>query len=119
MHLIQIDQGGDKRAVAQVKDGQATLVNNATTMRELALAAIAAGRSLDQEVTARGAGAAIDYKAALARGAVLPPLDHPDPTHCLITGTGLTHLGSAEARDKMHAKLAGGAETLPDSLKMF
>jgi len=119
MHLIQIDQGGGKRAVAQVKDGQATLVNNATTMRELALAAIAAGRSLDQEVTARGAGAAIDYKAALARGAVLPPLDHPDPTHCLITGTGLTHLGSAEARDKMHAKLAGGAENLTDSLKMF
>ena len=55
----------------------------------------------------------------LAEGRVLPPLDHPDPAHCLVTGTGLTHLGSAEARDKMHQKLAGKAEDLSDSMKMF
>jgi hypothetical protein len=36
-----------------------------------------------------------------------------------LTGTGLTHLGSASARDAMHAKLAAGAETLTDSMKMF
>jgi hypothetical protein len=35
-----------------------------------------------------------------------------------MTGTGLTHLGSAAARDAMHAKL-GQAETLTDSMKMF
>jgi hypothetical protein len=35
-----------------------------------------------------------------------------------LTGTGLTHLGSASARDAMHAKLAG-AENLTDSMKMF
>jgi hypothetical protein len=35
-----------------------------------------------------------------------------------MTGTGLTHLGSASARDAMHAKL-GQAETLTDSMKMF
>ncbi|MFN5998948.1 MAG: AraD1 family protein, partial [Paracoccaceae bacterium] len=43
---------------------------------------------------------------------------HPDPAHLHLTGTGLTHLGSASARDAMHAKLEG-AETLTDSMKMF
>ena len=38
--------------------------------------------------------------------------------HLHLTGTGLTHLGSASARDAMHAKLEG-AETLTDSMKMF
>lgn len=32
-----------------------------------------------------------------------PPLDHPDPHRVLITGTGLTHLGSVQSRDQMHA----------------
>jgi hypothetical protein len=48
----------------------------------------------------------------------LPPLTHPDPAHCLVAGTGLTHLGSAAARDSMHQKLSGNAE-LTDSMKMF
>ena len=34
----------------------------------------------------------------------------------LITGTGLTHLGSADARDRMHK---GKAEALTDSMRMF
>jgi hypothetical protein len=49
---------------------------------------------------------------------VLVPIDHPDPAHLYLTGTGLTHLGSAESRDKMH-KIAveGGAQT--DSMRIF
>jgi hypothetical protein len=49
---------------------------------------------------------------------LLPPIDHPDPAHLLVSGTGLTHLGSAEGRDKMHRKLAEASE-LTDSMKMF
>src|SRR5689334_4927569 len=120
MHLVQIELApGKQRTVARVDGGKATTVPGSGAMRDLALAAIAGGRSLSAEVEKRGSGEAIDYAAALKEGRVLPPLDHPDPTHCLITGTGLTHLGSAEARDKMHAKLAGGEENLSDSLKMF
>jgi len=40
------------------------------------------------------------------RLATLPPLDHPDPSHCHVTGTGLTHLGSAKNRDAMHEATA-------------
>ena len=44
------------------------------------------------------------YAELLRDGRLLPPLTHPDPAHCLVSGTGLTHLGSAAARDSMHAE---------------
>jgi hypothetical protein len=47
------------------------------------------------------------------------PLDHDDPAHCYVTGTGLTHLGSADTRDAMHKKIGGDVESLSDSMKMF
>lgn len=34
---------------------------------------------------------------------VHPPLDHADPHRVLVTGTGLTHTGSMQSRDQMHA----------------
>jgi hypothetical protein len=118
MRLIQLELGSS-RAVARVDGGKPAIVPGAKSMLELAQSAIAAKHGLTAEVENRGAGETFDYAAALAEGRVLPPLDHPDPTHCWITGTGLTHLGSAEARDKMHTRLAGGDENLTDSLKMF
>ena len=36
-----------------------------------------------------------------------------------VTGTGLTHLGSAGARDQMHLKTSEEEENLTDSIKMF
>jgi hypothetical protein len=62
--------------------------------------------------------APISYAELLRDDRLLPPLTHPDPAHCLVTGTGLTHLGSAAARDAMHARLTGTTE-LTDSMKMF
>jgi hypothetical protein len=118
MRLIQLELGSG-RAVARVDGAKPAIVPGAKSMLELAQSAIAAKRNLTAEVEGRGAGESFDYAAALAEGRVLPPLDHPDPTHCWITGTGLTHLGSAEARDKMHVKLGAGDENLTDSLKMF
>jgi hypothetical protein len=38
------------------------------------------------------------------------PVDHPDSAHVWLTGTGLTHLGSAEGRDKMHRAAAAGED---------
>ncbi len=118
MRLIQLELGSS-RAVARVYGEKPQIVPGAKSMLELAQSAIAAKRNLTAEVESRGAGETFDYTAALAEGRVLPPLDHPDATHCWITGTGLTHLGSAEARDKMHVKLEGKDENLTDSLKMF
>jgi hypothetical protein len=119
MHLIQYttDKGG--RGVARIEGSNAIAVAGATTMITLAQQAIAARRSLEEAVKAAGDGESLNYAALLAEGRVLPPVDHPDPAHCLVTGTGLTHLGSADTRDKMHKKVSGDVESLSDSMKMF
>ncbi|CAN7331810.1 GguC family protein [Phenylobacterium sp. LjRoot219] len=54
----------------------------------------------------------------LAAVRLLAPIDHDDAAHTLVSGTGLTHLGSAEGRDKMH-RASQGEENLTDSMKMF
>ncbi|PTE15637.1 AraD1 family protein [Pseudogemmobacter blasticus] len=118
MFLSQIVQADGSRAVVARHDGQpARIVPGVASTRDLALAAIAAGRDLTAEVAARGAGNTVDLQAALDEGRVLLPLDHPDPAHLHLTGTGLTHLGSAATRNSMHAK--ADPETLTDSMKMF
>jgi hypothetical protein len=83
----------------------------------LALSAIAADRPLDAHASRFAGTDGIPYDSLLAERRVLPPLTHPDPARCFVSGTGLTHLGSAAARDGMHQKLA--AETLSDSMRMF
>ena len=96
------------------KGTEARALRNTASVYELAGAAIKAGDGLAAEVARRGLGETVD----LTRAAFDLPVSHPDPAHLHLTGTGLTHLGSASARDAMHAKLEGG-ETLTDSMKMF
>jgi hypothetical protein len=119
MRLIQFTKNG-QRGVARIENGKAIVVPNAASVIDIAQAALVGNiKNLASNVTARGDGEALDYAALLADGSVLTPIDHPDPAHCLVTGTGLTHLGSADTRDKMHQKVAGDIETLTDSMKMF
>jgi hypothetical protein len=93
---------------------EARIVRDTASVLDLARAAIAAGHGLAAEVAARGLADRVD----LAQAAFDLPVCHPDPAHLHLTGTGLTHLGSAAARDAMHAQLADG-ESLTDSMKMF
>ena len=117
LRLAQI-RHQDGRAVVATREGVSRIVNGVATVHALALAAIGAGRSLAGEVEALGLGASVELKALLATGQVLTPLDHVDPAHVMVAGTGLTHLGSAEGRDKMHKDLADPSK-LTDSMKMF
>lgn len=75
------------------------------------------GVSLAQMVSHLGLGAEIDPAAELAAGRIIAPIDHEDSAHLLMTGTGLTHLGSADARDRMHKMSASEKQT--DSMRMF
>lgn len=117
MLLSQIRMPDGNRAVAMRDGDEARLVSGATGTLDLALAAISAGHKLGDEIAARGLGEAVDLAAAMAEGRVLLPLDHPDPAHLHLTGTGLTHLGSASTRDSMHQK--ADPEDMSDSMKMF
>ncbi|GAB3246913.1 AraD1 family protein [Chitinimonas naiadis] len=121
LRLIQYTQHDTGRVAVISGDGlQASPVRGVHSTYALALAAIAAQRTLAHQIEELGLDAAIDYPALLAEGRVLSPLTHPDPAHCYVTGTGLTHLGSAATRDKMHQKLGGDDEQqLTDSMRMF
>src|SRR5690606_7336037 len=61
----------------------------------------------------------LHYAQLIEQNRILAPVDHPDPAHMLVAGTGLTHLGSADTRDAMHAKLQQDENALTDSMKMF
>ena len=117
MLLSQFLLPDGSRAVACREGEAAHIVPGVETTRDLALAAIAAGHSLRAEIAARGEGDPVDLSDILADGRMLLPLDHPDPAHLHLTGTGLTHLGSASTRDSMHAK--ADPEDMTDSMKMF
>jgi hypothetical protein len=102
------------------EDGRSIrLVTGPATTYELALEAAQAGQDLKSRIEALGLAEEVDYQAVIDQGRLLLPLDHPDPAHFLITGTGLTHLGSAQSRDAMHRKLDQAEELLTDSMRIF
>jgi hypothetical protein len=80
----------------------------------LAQCACRDGISLSELVAMSGKGEPLD----LSQIELLAPIDHADPAHLLVSGTGLTHVGSAEERDRMHRELNDRAH-LTDSMKMF
>ncbi len=119
MNLIQFLDENQTNRVGRVNEDRQTItpLTTATSIYELALRAHRADVKLLELVAAEVSAEPLDYEPLLTNQRVLSPLTHPDPAHCLVTGTGLTHLGSAQSRDAMHAKLQ--ADTLTDSMKMF
>jgi hypothetical protein len=128
--LIQIANGpGEKdRRVALVDEPRLRLLAKVRSIYELTNAAIAEGVSLGQATLEQATDEALDYSAVYeghSEWRMLPPIDHPvEPARCMISGTGLTHLGSAQGRQAMHAvsgatTRAATAEPLTDSMKMF
>jgi hypothetical protein len=116
MHLSQISDGSGYVVVARRGD-DARVVQGAAGTYALAVKAAASGVTLAEVVAQHGLGEAVDLPAMAAAGRLAQPLTHPDPSHFHLTGTGLTHLGSAATRDAMHAK--ANAADATDSMKMF
>lgn len=116
--LLQHCDAAGRRRVIAAHDGGAAFVNDVDSVRALALRAIGSGHSLSAEVEALGLDGAVDLQAALADGRLIAPIDHSDSAHLIMTGTGLTHLGSADGRDKMHRN-AATAQQKTDSMRMF
>ena len=119
MRLVQFLGENKLRQVGLVQADGVTLalLAGVSYVRDLALEAHRTETTLAAVVTAKVSDQQVDYRQLIADNRLLPPLDHPDPAHCILSGTGLDHLGSAQARDSMHAKLNAGE--LTDSMKMF
>jgi hypothetical protein len=117
MRLVQVRASNGERLVGATRDGTTRRVQGESSIYGLAVRAIDQRRTLAEVVLQSGLGETLDLPALLATGQVLAPIDHADSAHVWLTGTGLTHLGSADARDRMHAK-AHSADA-SDSMKMF
>lgn len=107
----------DGIAVVAREGSEAAIVRGAASTYALATEAAATGRTLTQVIADHGLGAAVDLARLAEEGRLTHPIMHPDPSHLMLTGTGLTHLGSAATRDQMHAKAT--AADASDSMKMF
>jgi hypothetical protein len=119
LRLVQIKKAGVRR-VAAVEEPRLRLLRDCDSVYALAQEAISTGTKLSALVQQKLTGEFIDYDLVYQGKSdwqLLPPADCPaEPARCLITGTGLTHLGSAKDRQNMHAK---ASEELTDSMKMF
>jgi len=117
--LVQI-QNGATRAVALVEEPRLCLLAGVKSVFQLAQEAVNSKTPLAALVQKKANGELLDYNpvyAGKSNWRLLAPVDHPDePARCLVSGTGLTHLGSAKNRQNMH--VAKESE-LTDSMKMF
>jgi hypothetical protein len=116
--LVQL-RHGPRRAVALVQEPHLRLIN-AESIFALSSEAVNAKTFLTALVQKRLTDVLLDYNSVYigeSEWRLLPAIDHPtEPTRCLVSGTGLTHLGSAQNRNAMHdAK----ESELTDSMKMF
>ena len=129
MRVVQFMAGDGTRHVGVVRDETVLDVTavrpNWPTVYDIFEQAQRDGVHLDdlvQQVLTAESAPARDYGELWSAipgdpdGWLLPPVDHPDPSHCIVGGTGLTHLGSTASRDAMH-KDTDVPKT--DSQKMF
>lgn len=121
LRLVQFADAKGARAVGLVAgDGKHVQpLKGFDTIYKLAQAAIDQGKSLTALVEASASNETLDYPSLLRAGKVLPPIDHPEPARFFLTGTGLTHLGSADARNQMHVVTHGSDAPESDSMKIF
>jgi hypothetical protein len=128
MRLVQL-KAGKTRRVAMVEEPNLVFVQGSGTggfdsVYAVAQAAIAAKRKLTDLVNEHLTKERIAYDP-LYRGdgawKLISPVDHPEePARCLVSGTGLTHLGSARDRQSMHlGQKEEQEQDLTDSMKMF
>lgn len=123
LRLVQL-RSGESRRVAVVEEPKLRLLA-AQSIYLLATDAIARKEKLSDVARQKSTNEVIEYDAVYEGKSpwrILPPVDHPeDPARCLVSGTGLTHLGSARDRQAMHVNESQTepSEPLTDSMKMF
>ena len=124
MRLIQLVHVGVERRVCVVDGELLRFLAAHTSIYALANAALEAEQPLAAFADRLVTDETVDYDdvyTGRSPWSVLPAADHPDePARCLISGTGLTHLGSAQARDDMHQQTQAETDKpVTDSMRML
>jgi hypothetical protein len=123
MHLVQI-ANSDRRAVAIVQEPNLALLREVDSVFALATRAISEGRQLSalaEQMLSEEKLSYDDVYNGQSPWKLLAPVDSPgDLQNVLVSGTGLTHLGSARDRQAMHiAPTAQEEAQMTDSMRMF
>jgi hypothetical protein len=125
IHLVQIGNGKERR-VAVIEEPKLRCLEGVQSVYELAQRYANSGSKLSEQASSLATGDSLDYDAIYAGQSewrLLAPIDVPGmPSRLMVSGTGLTHLGSAKERQAMHvatAAMAQVAESMTDSMKMF
>ena len=127
VHLVQIGNGTSRR-VALVEEPGLRCLEKVQSVYALAKECAASGAKLDERALDLARGESLAYDPVFSGTSawhLLPPIDVPGgPSRLMVSGTGLTHLGSAKDRQVMHLAEAANteaanAEALNDSMRMF
>jgi hypothetical protein len=123
IHLVQISDRSARR-VAIVEEPRLHCLTGVQSVYELAQQCLSLGRQLSEYAIAIATGEVLDYDAIYSGASkwhLLSPIDVPGASsRLMISGTGLTHLGSAKERQAMHlADTVKAVETVTDSMRMF
>jgi hypothetical protein len=118
-HLVQL-RNGSARKVAFVAEPQLHVLAGFTSVYDLANAALNRNLKLSELIEQSLSSEKLSYDQIYddrSEWKLLVPIDHPqEPSRTLVSGTGLTHLGSAKNRNAMH----GAKEhEMTDSMRMF
>ena len=117
-HLVQLSNGNTTR-VALVTEPNLEFLQ-ADSLYNLLTTVLNGGMPLTKYIDVARTGKTLSYDAVYnnqSEWKLIAPITHPEPARLFVTGTGLTHLGSAKSRGAMH----GNADeaNLSDSMKIF
>ena len=117
--LVQLQRDSERR-VAIVDEPNLRMLGAYDSIYALAQAALESPRSLTALIGKATTDEILDYDAVYTGRSdwrLIAPIDHPhEPSRLLVSGTGLTHLGSAANRQAMHEMKES---ELTDSMRMF
>ncbi len=119
IHLVQLTNGSSRR-VAMVEEPHLRCIAGASSVYVLLGILSKTGGTFSEMVRHHATGELLEYDP-IYRGEsdwkLLPPIDVPgEPQRCMVSGTGLTHMGSARDRQAMHSVEAA---SVTDSMRMF
>lgn len=123
MHLVQI-QNSIARRVAVVREPELIVLHEVNSTIALAERALSERRKLSELAGDLVTEQVLNYDAVYEGRSdwkMMPPIDCPEDSHRIhVSGTGLTHLGSARDRQAMHVAASAEEQAqMTDSMLMF
>lgn len=120
MRVVQFKESNQLCAAKVVDDNRLQYIDVVGGIYEAATQAIKNKQSLSDFIDANLSDKTCAYDDVINEGRLLLPVMHPNASQCLVAGTGLTHLGSANARNALHQDEVKKEESeMTDSMKMF